>query len=341
MGDDEDIPVTVTPVMYWELGHHPPGYGLMLHKPGTTKYPSDLFRSERALYSSSIISTDFISFWRAALLLRECRFFTDWFVQNLVFEIVDTPFEDLKTHVQQEVLETVSGGRETVERIRAMSPPDWLLERTLKEWAVPGCRAAIRTMTRELRAGTVTWRDEFAKLGVLTPEEEDARKTLWEELEPQFTPIIRRLSKVLGEYHHDALCAQDELILLSRAGTIEAHGPFITAALAFIAGQRPRAEIVAETCIIMGGNPWSMARFYDEREHRWIKLITPWVAKRWRRGQPFDPEQITAIYTILVALLKAYFHNGSTSELMERYAEALEKHYGSSTESENEMSDDR
>lgn len=338
-----DQPVEVTPVMFLRFpSESEAGCGLVFSWPkeGEALTRKSFYGPNGRLYLHVLLSPhNFFDFWRCMLLVDTCECVDDALVQLHIPALVCRRRTMLDEHTRRRCIEQLSGGEATLEELMHRQIPEWLVEFVLKEWSKPYAASCLWAITDEVRAGTIEWSEDFEALGVMHPDEEDRQNALWAELLPRYRAIVRRIARACHERVEDPtderaslLHERDALIALADAGCEEEHGPYITAALAYIAGKRNKASNGVGTDMMLmylvaayEVHPLAGARIDDLREERLIKAAAHWVAKRWRHGHPFEPGQVTEMSQTLRRLLNHYFPFDSHVEDLKAY---LNHRYG-------------
>lgn len=316
----------VTPAIIWErpfLGDA--GFGLKFYDVSQVKRPEEVFQYKESVYACHLEGPrDFIAFWRAALLLRECTRVKPWFVSHTCFEAFARDRSEIHENDLRELTARVRGGLETVDRIQALSPPDWLIDRALAEWRRKDAMHMCRTLTEELRHGRLEWRDAFTQAGVLTPEQADKHEEIWKQLEPLIVPLAQRCGTIVGEPMLKPWMIRNEVITLGMAGALRVCGPFALAAVAVLASKRFAASTMMEEFLLSGEDLMDLARDADRQERKRLKQLAPWVAKRWRGGAPHHPQHVTRTEIILQELLARTFPETHVQR-MQAYIEILKE----------------
>lgn len=323
-------PVEATPVMFMGFpSDEQVGYGLVFDWPDDEKFERENFFYQGRMYLSTLVGPhDMFSFWRAAQLVRWFTEVDDGLVQLHIFDFVYRK-RKISEGNRKWLNERYPGLDQEVERVMQLPIPQWLVDKVLERWSEPHAKTYPWTITDEVRAGTLQWDERFASIGVITPAEEDRQSALWETILPKYRPIIGRIRRACGEYIQDPddqratlYSRKEELISLVDRGCERKYGLFITAAVAYIASERASAGIFADMAVFLigsGSSPLSMARYCDQREARLIRLVAPWVSKRWRWAKPFNPEQIDRMVETLITALVEYFPSESHEGRFKEY----------------------
>ncbi|MBI2473345.1 hypothetical protein HYV70_02220 [Candidatus Uhrbacteria bacterium] len=341
----EDFSCIATPVLFSGFpSSEEAGFGLRFKSFEQVEFPRDAFHSEdRGLYLCSNVSPhDLFAFWRACQLLPKCTFLDSGIVQLHLFDVTQRSPRFVEEYSKKTVNETLVGGQQNLDTIMQTPVPDWLVDKLIELWSVNGSSPFHHCVREEVRAGLLAWRKEFDTLGILSPKEFDRLNDLWEEVRPQYLPVMRQMVDVVGGWevfyvHSDekiALSKQREALLkLYEAGAHQKYGLYATAAAAFIASERVDEDLL-ETFTGYMIPPLYTARRYDRKENHYLHQTSAWVAKKERKGKPYNPDQVLMAREKIVEILQQYFP-GLTHEqkiekvLKERFGFDLKKNKSS------------
>ncbi|NQV90760.1 hypothetical protein HQ487_05160 [Candidatus Uhrbacteria bacterium] len=116
----------------------------------------------------------------------------------------------------------------------------------------------------------------------------------WPRIEPHLSGIMRAAAEVVFQSGHEVKGIQPVIAKLVKAEVLHKEGPYVTAVLALMVSMRGEKDLF----------------YYKDREARDLRLIAPWVAKRWRRGGRYQEGQIDQVHHKLVKLMAEHFPHG-------------------------------
>jgi len=189
---------------------------------------------QRIIWENSLWYEGPISLWRATEIISKLEFINS----KILGKLADVGARsEYKNPEQAAIIEKI--GWDTYRQIMKIPVPEIIITEILegqKEIFKPD----LRLITKEIRAGTIQWRPEFADAGVGNPEEIDATKRKNAEILAPFDKLLNSYAASQGwtrPYYGITVDVDNALLTLIEKGADKKYSPAILVALAGVGGE--------------------------------------------------------------------------------------------------------
>ena len=195
----------------------------------------------------------------------------------------DPHSNDFKTYVQA-MIEII--GQETYDKIMSMKVPEKIISAILDNQKDDGFKPDLDAIIDEVRAGTITWRQEFEDAGLTHPDKIDAEILAQEQTIKKFEKLLQMYAKSIGQKRDCAGMGYVESALLTIVSkeTSNAYPNQVLIALAGTVGNLAGLEFAHS---IFPPANISQQSDYDammERERQTaIDRSAKWLATNWAK----------------------------------------------------------
>lgn len=302
-----DEPIECTPVVYDEMTNC--GVGIF-------------YEDGHGQVWGMVMPRNLISAWRGTEVLRHLNIIEHGTLCAAYYTGLRNPHEsDMKSHVEPTIAKI---GREVYTEIMRMPVPESIIQAILagneddSEVAEEGkliMKPDLYPITDEVRAGTIAWREEFAKFGIKHPDDVDAKKRAQEETVAKFEKLLASYAKSrnLPRECNGMWNVEGALLTLVDKGADQNHSDYVLVALAGIVGELAVSEFSMSILPFGPGSREGYDAQMDKTKKSAIEHSAKWLASSsghqcfafWRsEKKSFTP---SSARELLQRLLVEYF----------------------------------
>lgn len=139
---------------------------------------------------------DYVASWRAGEILRHFGHIDTSLLRGAYYAASRSLNDVDATSYARPIIEKI--GKEEHGKIMSLPIPEKVVDVILDGRKNEGFKPNLYPLTEEVEAGTLTWRNEFSEVGVLTPGQYRTRKRMREEVEEKTSDHLHALVNVIG-----------------------------------------------------------------------------------------------------------------------------------------------
>jgi hypothetical protein len=258
------------------------------------------------LFGSFGFYNDIIAFWRATEIMPYCKEIDEQVFGHLIAIVSRYPGSVPRLNVALRSL--IVGNYDSIyQNVMEKNVPEEIIQAVLDSQSVK-FPASLDAITEEVRAGTIQWREEFVKFGILRPDEKDVLTKSRQAIAARYLNSLNNyvLYVEMNPKGREIEIITDQVIELVEKGIEKDHSAPVVVALAAIVGMLS----MISSAVIVG--PSNLTRDIAEHEMRnsILSNASAWLAKQektwWKLG-PTTNQDIMDAYFKLEKLAGEYY----------------------------------